>query len=57
MLTIPLVLFGVMRYMQLIYESHQGESPERILTSDLPLMMTVGTWGLTVILVIYGFGG
>ncbi len=57
MLTIPLVLFGVMRYMQLIYEKKEGESPERILTSDLPLMMTVGAWGLTVILVIYGFGG
>ncbi|MFH0863590.1 MAG: decaprenyl-phosphate phosphoribosyltransferase [Candidatus Gottesmanbacteria bacterium] len=57
MLTIPLVLFGIMRYMQLIYESHQGESPERVLTSDLPLMITVLTWGLTVILIIYGLGG
>ncbi len=57
MLTIPFVLFGIMRYMQLIYESHQGESPERVLTSDLPLMITVLGWGLTVVFIIYGFGG
>lgn len=57
MLTIPFVLFGIMRYMQLIYESHQGESPERVLTSDLPLMFTIFIWGLTVILIIYGLGG
>jgi len=57
MLTIPFVLFGIMRYMQLIYEKKGGESPERILTSDLPLMLTVGAWGLTVILIIYGLGG
>jgi 4-hydroxybenzoate polyprenyltransferase len=57
MLTIPFVLFGIMRYMQLIYEKSEGESPERILTGDKPLMITVLGWGLTVILVIYGLGG
>lgn len=56
MLTIPFVLFGIMRYMQLIYEG-KGESPERILTSDKPLMLTVLIWGLTVIFIIYGLGG
>jgi len=57
MLTIPFVLFGIMRYMQLIYEKKEGESPEKILTSDLPLMLTVLIWGLAVILIIYGLGG
>ncbi|MBI5464983.1 UbiA prenyltransferase family protein [Candidatus Gottesmanbacteria bacterium] len=57
MLTIPFVLFGMMRYMQLIYEKRQGESPERVLTGDPPLMLTVLGWGLTVILIIYGLGG
>lgn len=57
MLTIPFVLFGIMRYMQLIYEKKEGESPERILTGDLPLMLTVLGWGLMVILIIYGLGG
>lgn len=56
MVTIPLVLFGIMRYMQLIYEG-KGESPEQILTSDRPLLTTVIIWGLLAILIIYVIGG
>lgn len=57
MLTVPFVLFGIMRYLQLIYENKEGESPERVLTSDWPLMITVLSWGMTVIFIIYGLGG
>ncbi len=56
MVTVPFVLFGIMRYMQLIYEG-KGESPEKILTSDLPLLTTVILWGASVIVVVYGIGG
>jgi decaprenyl-phosphate phosphoribosyltransferase len=56
MASIPFVLFGIMRYMQLIYEG-QGESPEKILTSDIPLLTTVILWVVTVLVVIYGIGG
>lgn len=56
MVTIPFVLFGIMRYMQLIYEG-KGESPEKILTSDLPLLTTVILWVGSVVVVVYGIGG
>jgi len=56
MITIPFVLFGIMRYMQLIYEG-QGESPEKILTSDIPLILTVLFWVIGVVIVVYGIGG
>ncbi len=56
MITVPFVLFGIMRYMQLIYEG-KGESPEKVLTSDLPLLATVILWGASVIFVVYGIGG
>lgn len=56
MATIPFVLFGIMRYMQLIYEG-KGESPEKVLTSDLPLLSTVILWGISVFLIVYGIGG
>lgn len=56
MATIPFVLYGIMRYMQLIYEG-KGESPEKILTSDVPLIMTVILWGITAVLIIYFIGG
>ena len=53
MATIPLVVYGVMRYMQLIYEKNEGESPERILLSDKPLIVTVVLWGVMVLGLLY----
>lgn len=50
MLTIPLVIYGVMRYLQLIYEKNEGESPEKVLLSDKPLMFA------TFVLVAMLFG-
>jgi len=56
MMTIPFVLYGIMRYMQLIYHG-KGESPEQILTTDLPLLSTVVLWAGSALFVIYGIGG
>lgn len=56
MMTIPFVLYGIMRYMQLIYHG-KGESPEQILTTDLPLLSTVVLWAGAVFFIIYGIGG
>lgn len=56
MVTIPLVVYGVMRYLQLIYEKNEGESPEKILLSDKPLIGTVVCWIVLVIGVIYYLG-
>ena len=53
MITIPFVVYGIMRYLQLIYENNEGESPEKILLSDKPLMITVGLWVVMVIGVLY----
>ncbi len=49
MLTIPLVIYGVARYLYVIYEKKQGESPERVLLSDKPLLLTVMLWGLFIL--------
>ncbi len=56
MISIPFVLYGIMRYMQLIYEG-KGESPEKVLMSDLPLLTTVIFWILSIFAVVYGIGG
>ena len=53
MATIPFVVYGLMRYLQLIYEKNEGESPERILLSDKPLIVTVLLWGIVTIGVLY----
>ncbi len=56
MATIPLVVYGIMRYLLLIYKSGEGESPERILLSDIPLLLTVVSWGILVVGIIYIVG-
>ncbi len=53
MLTIPFVLYGVARYLYIIYEKQEGESPERVLLSDYPLLFTVVSWAAFVLTVIY----
>jgi decaprenyl-phosphate phosphoribosyltransferase len=51
--TLPLIIVGIMRYAQLIYEREMGEAPERIVTSDKTLIATVALWGLSVVLFTY----
>ncbi|OGH08097.1 MAG: hypothetical protein A2171_01340 [Candidatus Levybacteria bacterium RBG_13_35_9] len=53
MITIIPVVYGLMRYLQDIYEKHEGESPERVLLSDKPLLITVIGWALLVVFLIY----
>jgi decaprenyl-phosphate phosphoribosyltransferase len=53
MLSVPFVIVGVMRYLQLVYEDNQGESPDKVLFRDKPLLTTVFLFGLVVMLVIY----
>jgi 4-hydroxybenzoate polyprenyltransferase len=53
MLTLPFVIVGVMRYLQLVYEDNQGESPERVLLRDKTLLGIVFAFGISVMLIIY----
>lgn len=53
MATVPVVIFGVMRYMQLIYEKNEGESPHKVIMSDKPLLFVVGIWGVMVVAILY----
>ena len=41
MITILPVIYGVMRYLQDIYEKKEGESPDKVLLSDKPLLSSV----------------
>lgn len=53
MATVPVVIFGVMRYMQLIYEKNEGESPHKVIMSDKPLLGVVALWGVMVVTILY----
>lgn len=54
MITIPVVIYGIMRYLKIIYEGKKAESPERVLLSDKPLLICFLLWGILVIGIIYG---
>jgi len=56
MLTIIPVVYGLMRYLQDIYEKREGESPERVLWSDKPLFVAVLSWIALLIIIIYVIG-
>ncbi len=53
MITIIPVVYGLMRYLQDIYEKHEGESPEKVLFSDKPLLTTIVIWAVAVIFIVY----
>lgn len=57
MATIPIVIYGVMRYLYIIYEKREGESPERVLLTDKPLLTAVILWLIATIGIIYYWGG
>jgi 4-hydroxybenzoate polyprenyltransferase len=57
MVTIIPVIYGLMRYLQDIYEKKEGESPDKVLLSDKSLLASVIVWVVLVIFVIYFLGG
>jgi 4-hydroxybenzoate polyprenyltransferase len=53
MITIPLVVYGILRYLYLIFEVRGEDSPEKILVKDYPLFATVLLWALSILAIIY----
>jgi 4-hydroxybenzoate polyprenyltransferase len=52
-LTVPFVLYGIFRYLYLIHKKESGGSPEDLIISDLPLLVSVFLWMIAAAAVIY----
>jgi len=52
-LTVPFVLYGIYRYLYLVYRKEMGGAPERVLLTDVPLMADVLLWMASVVAAIY----
>ena len=52
MLTIPLVIFGIMRYEAVIFEG-KSEAPEKVLLSDKPLIISIILWVILIYWILY----
>jgi len=53
MLTIPFVLYGLLRYLYLIHVKGEGGAPDELVFVDRPLQLAFGLWALAVVLVLY----
>jgi 4-hydroxybenzoate polyprenyltransferase len=52
MWTIPIVIFGIFRYLYLIHMEGKGESPDKVLFEDKQLLISVISYVIAVILIL-----
>jgi 4-hydroxybenzoate polyprenyltransferase len=53
MLTVPFVMYGVLRYQMLVLGRGRGGRPEEILLNDRPTLINIVLWMLTVVAIHY----
>jgi 4-hydroxybenzoate polyprenyltransferase len=53
-ITTPFVMYGVFRYLYLIYTENKGGDPTKLLLKDIPTIINGILWMLTVGFIIYG---
>jgi len=51
--TIPFVMFGIFRYLDLVYRHFKGDRPEKILLTDIPIILNVFLYAVSVFLILY----
>ena len=53
MLTIPIVLYAIFRYLYLVHVRNKGGAPDELIFKDKPLFSSVVIWGISVVYLIY----
>jgi len=51
--TIPFVIFGIFRYMYLVYKENKGENITEVMITDLPMLINSSLYIFTTLLIIY----
>ena len=54
--TIPMVLFGIFRYLYLMYQQSGERNPTESILRDPPFLINIGLWGLAVVWIVYRAG-
>ncbi len=52
MLTIPFVVYGIFRYLYLVYKQDLGERPEEVLLKDIPMIANIILWVMVSIAIM-----
>jgi 4-hydroxybenzoate polyprenyltransferase len=53
--TLPFVLYGVFRYLFLVYSRDEGGSPEEVLLRDRPLLIDIVLWLFSAAVILFVF--
>ena len=51
--TIPFVLFGIFRYLYLVYQLPNQLNPTEAVVRDIPSLLNIALWGAVVLAIIY----
>lgn len=52
-ITVPFVVFGIFRYLYLVYHRSEGGAPELMFLTDRPLLLNIALWFVVVMILIY----
>lgn len=50
--TIPFVIFGVFRYLDIAYRHGKGERPEKVLLTDIPILVDIALYAVAVAVIV-----
>lgn len=53
LLTAPIVLYGLFRYLYLIHVKGEGSAPDEVLLTDRGMQLTIVVWGISFITFLY----
>ncbi|HYE92458.1 MAG TPA: decaprenyl-phosphate phosphoribosyltransferase [Terriglobales bacterium] len=54
--TLPFVLYGIFRYLYLLYRRQLGGNPSELFLNDRALLLNACLWAVAVVAIIYGSG-
>src|SRR5688572_1110135 len=55
--TLPFVLYGIFRYLYLLYRKELGGNPSEVVLNDRPLLINAVCWIAAVLIILYGTAG
>lgn len=55
MITVPIVIYAIMRYIYLVHHNHEGSSPDELVLKDFPLALSIVCWGVMVVTLLIIF--
>jgi 4-hydroxybenzoate polyprenyltransferase len=53
--TLPLVLFGIFRFLYLLYQRPSRRNPTEAILTDWPFVANMALWSILVVALVYGF--